>query len=77
MATGETDLEARAEIAGRVVSALTELRAWERLLWRREELVFGPRAIGLSEVERLIAKYSRLCERFSSLDLVDGAFIVR
>ena len=59
------------------MSAWKELRDGERLLWRREELVFGPPAIGLSEVERLTAKYSRLCERSCGADPEDGTFIVR
>ena len=33
VATGETDLEAREEIAGRVLSASGDFGKWERLLW--------------------------------------------
>ena len=35
VATGETVVEAREEIAGRVMSAWKDLREWARLLWSR------------------------------------------
>ena len=39
VATGETDLKARQETAGSVLSARKDLRKWERLLWWKAGLV--------------------------------------
>ena len=50
----ETDLEAREEIAGRVLSAWKELRKWERLLrWKEES---GAPAVVLREMRTLTAE---------------------
>ena len=57
MATGETDLEAREEIAGRVLSTWKDIRKWERLVWWKEES--GAPAVVSREIRRLTAESSK------------------
>ena len=51
VATGETVVEAREEIAGRVMSAWKDLREWERLLWSRLCGFVGSRMVKLGDRE--------------------------
>ena len=78
MATGETDLEAREEIAGRVLSVWEDLRKWERLLWWKRES--AARTVVLREMKRLTAesnvKYSRFCENQQTLSPCGGFLFV-
>ena len=54
VASGETDLEARVEIAGRFLSAWKDLRKWKRLLWWKEEC--GAPAVVLGKKKKLTAE---------------------